>query len=140
MMVEVRCCCRPQRLLGWLPYSGPMQAGRVMRFGLSAPAFVSLRELPDHVERTEASYIELPLAVVVQAWPQEGDRRTWLAFKSEETPLAVLRRVPGFVPNERGEDNHTDGQDQARKDPDPRRPQAGEAREEGCPAEASAAG
>lgn len=151
--IEVRCCCQPRRLLGWLPYSGPLEAGRLVYFRAAprfSPTTLSLRPGydPAILEGFDPSIdVALPLAEVRHGFPREGDYRTWLAFKSEETPIAVLRRIPGFVPNEHGEDSDTHGQEESRKDPEPRRPQGGAAQDEeahgeevGAATEASAAG
>lgn len=76
--LEVRCCCDPNRLLGWLP-------------------------VPDHVAESGkhvlfpvrgGEILDLPIGVVFS--PAWGYRTT---INSNETPLEVLRDIPGFVEN-----------------------------------------
>lgn len=82
-MIEVRCCCRPQKLLGWVPVA--YTSNGVARMRLSSSDAI----------------LELP----VQAYHSPDTRSetftfiTRLAVKSEETPLEVLRLVRGFEEN-----------------------------------------
>lgn len=92
--VEVRCCCQPKRLLGWLPVDElKIWEGSKVRF-LVAPArtFRELGAAP--ISELAVSTLELP--ILTACLPDaDGGRR--LALKSEETPIETLRRIPGFV-------------------------------------------
>lgn len=108
MMLEVRCCCRPEKLLGWLPvrdrdaWNGarvhfPVQ--QVFDYRGSLATFEGLR--PELFERLT------PPAITLTVGCLHGSRagralRAHLAFRSDETPLAVLRLVPGFVEHHPG--------------------------------------
>lgn len=90
MQMEVRCCCQPQKLLGWLPVPDDVHDGRVLRF-IVRPArweFTSVEATPEYKKVDE---IELPVARLGIVGV------TILALKSEETPIERLRLIPGFV-------------------------------------------
>jgi len=94
--LEVRCCCQPRKLLGWLPVPIGVQPGpgvevmftveqpRVELEGLRFDERVRVRHIPGR-------RVTLPMA----EW-REGSEPRRLAFKSEETPVEDLRRIPGF--------------------------------------------
>lgn len=101
--LEVRCCCQPQKLLGWLPvpaYVTPAP-GVLVRFTVKPPAVYvrvrTLRELeleadaPMDITHLPPTYLSLPIAL----WGAFGEEPR-LAFKSEEVALEQLRDVPGF--------------------------------------------
>lgn len=76
--MEVRCCCKPQKLLGWLDV--PDNCERVVRLSLIGGAV-----------------LELPIAPVT--FYERDGHSTYAAIKSEETPLEMLRQVVGFREN-----------------------------------------
>jgi hypothetical protein len=106
-MIEVRCCCQPRKLLGWLPYDGELQRGKVVSF-VAAPE-LHVRDVLNAAEeilsdaRYSSQVVSLPLEEFRHYFPREGDHYKGIAFKSEETPTTVLRRIRGFVPNEHEE-------------------------------------
>lgn len=75
-MMEVRCCCVPKKLLGWLP-----------ALTKGAPIF-RFCTYPDY------RIIELTVATIVME-----DRTSHRAYKSDETPLEVLRTIRGWKEN-----------------------------------------
>lgn len=86
--MEVRCCCQPKKLLGWIAVPDETQLGDCVAFSVierigtseavAAPSYLSARVI-------------LPVAEFMN-----GDDRH-LALKSEETPVATLRRIPSFI-------------------------------------------
>ncbi len=103
MILEVRCCCRPEKLLGWLPVSDDVDVkeGVAVTF-IIRPAHVRLLDSavfgpldgPLGVEHVPAEGVTLAIATYSAAPSGEWEYR--LAFKSEDTPLETLRRIPGF--------------------------------------------
>lgn len=98
--LEVRCCCQPQKLLGWLPVPASVElgVGVVVQFTVRERGVEwtldrrsAEDERPFTFRTVPAEHISLPVARV------DTGHSTWLAFKSEETPLVQLRRIPGFV-------------------------------------------
>lgn len=107
--LEVRCCCQPRKLLGWLPVPrgarvedcpdvqfviqrATIERARVPR-GRHGFPLESVDRLDDYT-RVEARKIVLPIAL----W-SDGPERVRYAFKSEDTPIATLRQIEGFVEN-----------------------------------------
>ena len=93
MKLEVRCCCVPNKLLGWLDW--PERAGEVWRFNL-------LSEIPKMP--IEEMPIEIPnetVILTVARYQEPVTGRRYLAIKSEDVPLERLRKIPGFVENRR---------------------------------------
>jgi hypothetical protein len=80
--LEVRCCCQPQKLLGWLEVPDP-NARRVMfrlsaRFGYCDPG-------------SPPSVVQFDIATIHFA-----DGRHYRAVKAEGAPLELLRRIRSF--------------------------------------------
>ncbi len=82
--MEVRCCCVPQKLLGWLDV---MEGARQYAFTVNEPVRVS------SWPAIKFRRIVLPVAKI------NVGSETYLALKSEETPIEILRMIPGFVEN-----------------------------------------
>lgn len=115
MKVEVRCCCDPGKLLGWIELKVPaLREGDVFKFPLSdAPR--STEELVLGVARFQQPMeqgpeaLSLPVAHFTVYQPARGfgffgallgDTRyleRGLALKSNDAPIETLRRIPGFV-------------------------------------------
>jgi len=91
VQIEVRCCCQPQKLLGWLPVPDGVKPGQMIKFTVTPARWVleSFESEPAHLP---ADVIALPVATFSYGF----DHRS-LALKSEETPLERLRLIPGFV-------------------------------------------
>jgi len=90
-MMEVRCCCKPQKLLGYLPVEENARAYVGVIFDKTQ--FDPLRSASYNDPLRSASYktIRLPVEIV----NQNGNQH--YALKSEETPIEVLRQLPGFL-------------------------------------------
>ena len=81
--MEVWCCCKPEKLLGWLPVvTGQRSYRRVI---------VSRQAGPFEEPAIDQTTVELPVARIFHG----GE--SYLALKSEETPIETLRLLPDFV-------------------------------------------
>lgn len=85
-VLEVRCCCQPRKVLGWLEVpEHRAQAGERASFPLTATWRPGRVLLPESVT--------LPVATVMEyghAWP---------ALKAEGVTIERLRRIQGFREN-----------------------------------------
>lgn len=93
MRLEVRCCCQPTKLLGYLPLPPGVEpaAGKTVRFCWNvrnAGEWVAF----GLVTPTVLHEIRLPIERI-----ENGTGYAWLAFKSEETSIETLRQIPGFL-------------------------------------------
>ena len=94
--LPIRCCCNPTLLLGYVPV--PDEAARVgtrIHFALRPPAPTFFGE----DEGPTTSFFRNTLALTVsEAWGTWDGRLhgPQVALKSDDTPLDVLRRLPGF--------------------------------------------
>ena len=78
MIIEVRCCCMPSLLLGWIEWEGPIPT-RTVTFPLRARF------------GQEFDVIDLPVATFVDDYG-----RHYPAFKAEKSQLVYLRRINAF--------------------------------------------
>jgi hypothetical protein len=85
-MIEVRCCCQPQKLLGWLDIPLPASACRITLPIPMKPVF------HDAYPATRALG-ELTLAI--EQFAPEG-RAPYLAAKAEGVSIETLRLVSRF--------------------------------------------
>lgn len=76
--MEVRCCCKPNNLLGYLPHFNLGEGDRVR--------FIAGDEI-----------LELPIRTYFPNMPASRADDGYLALSSEETPIEKLRLVNGFV-------------------------------------------
>lgn len=76
MRLEVRCCCVPKKLLGTV----------------EVPAEFVTRHAEINFRREDGSRLTLPVELFK---PSQYDR-AYLALKSQETPIEVLRTIVGF--------------------------------------------
>ncbi len=94
MKVEVRCCCMASKLLGWL------ETYITERESVQEVTFVAVDCVRiDNIENGPAFMYTDRLITLPMATVQHPDGRRYKAFKSEETPIEVLRRIPGFTEN-----------------------------------------
>lgn len=92
--IEVRCCCQPQKLLGWLPRPPNVRVGTAFIFRVAEPYDRTLKGYDDpKTFRTTSVY--LPVAL----FEPGGGAEPYPALKSEETPLETLRQIRGFREN-----------------------------------------
>lgn len=82
-ILEVRCCCTPKKLLGWLPVSDrKCFRGAVLKY------------VPFEDATAEVSHC---ITLSVERIHVEG--RSYLAVKSDDTPIETLRLIPSFKEN-----------------------------------------
>jgi hypothetical protein len=92
MTLEVRCCCRPNKLLGWIDTPLPVSPGAWITFWVPPIA----RGVGTTGIEIEAGFrVALPVEWIILP----GGMRH-LALKSEETPIETLRRIQGFREHE----------------------------------------
>jgi hypothetical protein len=82
-MMEVRCCCAPKKLLGYLPVPDDTTVGQARTFPFKRP--VTIQECA--VEKTRVT-------LLVWWFEDRGDRH--LALRGEGLTLEQLRNVVGF--------------------------------------------
>ena len=87
MRMEVRCCCQPQKLLGWFecfrePQGNSVNLVRTQRWGY--------RETFGDVV---VGNVTLPIEVI-----QHEDGRKYRAIKAEGMTIDELREIQGFIP------------------------------------------
>jgi hypothetical protein len=95
---EVRCCCDPAKLLGYVRTSRDVRVGTEVRFVLRPPASDRWRigDPSRPVDRTPNTRLALPFL----AWARSENGRTvesGQAFASRDTPIEVLRRIQSWV-------------------------------------------
>jgi len=96
--MEIRCCCTPKKLLGWVEVP---DGATEYRFVLRSELLSFLRKPFDDVTPVKVEAIVLPVAVI-----HIGGTK-YPALKSEETPIEILRKIPGFIENrDSGPDRH----------------------------------
>jgi hypothetical protein len=103
--LEIRCCCVPRKLLGWVDVPEHLaRAGEVVRFHLREPVLL-LAPPPGHYFRVPAKAPQF-LALQIDRY-RENEDGPWpllpgpwrLAVKSHEHPIELLRRIPTFTVN-----------------------------------------
>lgn len=99
--IEVRCCCTPTKLLGWIPVEvrgpGPEDLRQSYDFAVAVHRGAWLAPEAQEAPACAVVRVTLPVAsfgIVLGRYP---------ALKSEETPIEILRMLPGFVENTTGE-------------------------------------
>lgn len=93
MRYEVRCCCQPQKLLGWL--EAPERATTVsymIRRALILDDEANAIDGPAAIE-----HIELPITEIYFGSICDLESKRYRAIKAEGTPIETLRRIPGFI-------------------------------------------
>jgi hypothetical protein len=92
VIVAVIRCTEPARLLGWLEMPLPVDGARSVELTFIADA-VKGETADGAFFLATNGRVEFPVIRVLQhgAWHH--------AFRSDGTPIEVLRRIPGFVEN-----------------------------------------
>lgn len=90
-MLEVRCCCNPNKLIGHLPVSDPEQPTVTFNVRPSAPLPVWSTGGPSPESDVETLTLQIA-NLATHGW---GDR--WRAIKANEVPVEKLRLIPGFI-------------------------------------------
>lgn len=92
-MMEVRCCCDPGKLLGYLPMEDGSQ---YFSRKIAIPTNILVGQLPMPLSTAKLVIntitVHLPIATIV--WRDGSERR---ALKSDDTPIETLRMLPEFV-------------------------------------------
>lgn len=96
--LAVRCCCDPARLLGYLqvPDNVEVRDGEIV-------GFVAKPEASVEAALEDAWVVTLRVDLTIATWSRPVRRfgEWWdhsdLAWKSNDTPIETLRRLPGFV-------------------------------------------
>lgn len=94
--MDVRCCCRPEKMLGSLPVMDAVRVGDLVRFVVMKPAM----RMADFHWRAAA----LPTAndirhvqMEVLDWSDPKTRDAGVAIKADGVDIETLRRIPGFI-------------------------------------------
>ena len=88
--LEVRCCCDPGLLLGWLKVpTDRVFIGSRVAWMVREP-FNPLLSPDDPIV---AEKVELEVARIETHYPVT---KSWLALKSNDTPIETLMKLPGF--------------------------------------------
>lgn len=108
MMLEVRCCCDPGRLLGYLEVPHyKLFAGAELAYVI-APQLQILREAYGF-EATLSEHQHVRLKVL----PILIDDDEHLAVNSNDVDVALLRQLPGFTERRQHGEEEKEGEDQA---------------------------
>lgn len=99
MQVEIRCCCDPGKLLGYVEVDRTfIYEGLTLNFFLcpvaSLKPFWSQRD-GDLLSYTSSEQLQLPVAMV-SGHDRSGEWIHGLALKSNDTPIEQLRRIRSF--------------------------------------------
>jgi hypothetical protein len=90
LFLEVRCCCEPMKLLGWLPLPPGVDvvASKQVAFAVG-PYFL-------HLEIAEWEHTEARCGEFGELTRIEGG----FAFRSDDTSVEVLRHIAGWIEND----------------------------------------
>lgn len=83
--LEIRCCCQPRKILGWINAPGVYHSGQMLALPLQRVSFMEETEFID--------VLRLPVAIIRTGTEEH------LALKAEGTPVETLRRCSGFIEN-----------------------------------------
>lgn len=93
MRLEVRCCCQPQKLLGYLQVSpNELACGYIRRAKLTAAAFSTPESFAP--EAVNVEIVTLPIAYIIP--PRSGWERAYKAVKAEGKTPEELRHLQGW--------------------------------------------
>lgn len=88
--LNVRCCCKPSKILGTLPDPGPDSPGIMIRL---APDLFETLVTPEN-DPYLSGLVPLPIDTYCE-YEKTGEIRE-RSFKSNDYPIEVLRQIPGF--------------------------------------------
>lgn len=91
--LEVRCCCQPQKLLGWLTVPDARRKSVAFRLSQRVYRLVGHR-LVGHAASIEPRTVVLPIEQI--NYEVAGVEVSYRAIKAEGAPLELLRRIPQF--------------------------------------------
>lgn len=100
MRAEIRCCCDPGKLLGYVEVDRPyIYEGEVLQFVLRSEWKLEHwwnLDSNDSVALRPPAPLRLPVAFVHGFDRSTGEPIHGLAIKSNDTPIETLRRIIGF--------------------------------------------
>jgi hypothetical protein len=94
--LEVRCCCKPEKLMGWLCVTEE----QVTRRRINVPVlntYLSMRRFQVPHNSDPVTFPIAELALSIADINRHGHR--YLAIKGDETSINTFERVPGFERN-----------------------------------------
>lgn len=99
MRLEVRCCCQPQKLLGWIDVPDrQVVMGQALRLPYRRPIYEGISPTaampPRMTSAADEVVTHLQLYVGRIASPERP--RGYLAVKAEGVPIETLRQIVGF--------------------------------------------
>lgn len=90
-LLEVRCCCKPQKLLGWLPKPDCWTGASIRLRPVSSTSVLDSH----HEEYRITQTIVLPVTRI-----SHSGIPSYLAIKAEGMELTDLIQISGFIPND----------------------------------------
>ncbi len=96
MRLEVRCCCTPGKLLGWIDWPDDMRSS--VRLPVVSSMTVEEGFLKISGDMTESVPYESAVLTLCD-FRKEALSRPYKAVKSNDVPIEVLRKIPGFQEN-----------------------------------------
>lgn len=81
--LEVRCCCQPKKLLGWLT----VPDARCLSVSFCIPQRLLARTAKPVIVKLSLDQINCEI---------DGELVSYRAIKAEGAPLKLLRKIPGF--------------------------------------------
>jgi hypothetical protein len=94
--LQVRCCCDPAKLLGWVTVdASQVYEGNRIQF-LLRTEYTLVRLAGNDLYIRQPAVLELEVA----SWESGCEFGTFtggLALRSDDTPLELLRRIPSWV-------------------------------------------
>ena len=101
MKYEVRCCCNPDKLVGWLEMPERDKGAFVVQ--LDATDYWDPNGQVD-VLRLEVDILSTAVINIADLLHDNDEFLPkitgYKAVKAEDVPLETLKRIPGFTPNE----------------------------------------
>ena len=90
---EVRCCCKPQKLLGWV--EGKFRIGE--RWNQAVADGIVFDDATEMTGKLTSTCVSLEAAEMYLRSPYSRIIKRSVALKAEGVDIAVLRRMTGFI-------------------------------------------
>lgn len=91
MRIEVRCCCNPVKLVGWIDIDAENKS------------YISIAVYPEtdtiSILMDADLNISMPrqIDLRMEMYKPEDGSEPYLALKAEDIPIETLRKIPGFI-------------------------------------------
>lgn len=95
--IAVRCCCQPQKLLGWVDSQWPFRSPILLERFESEPIIFDVTT----TMKPEADFKVIRKFLPIGEFRDAGGRLSH-ALKAEGMTLEELKKFPAFIPNESG--------------------------------------